>query len=143
MIIRNPFQGNKLSNRTLFIAILLFLFINIACAQDIEFVKFNNLGWNFIHKLQIIEDKTLIIDQLLPDGQAKLMEEARNLQNLTRKLMSIFVNNAYLASCTDASEALINFIQASIKVNRHVRQDCEDYSSIKEACLISLRSVTS
>jgi hypothetical protein len=143
MIIRYPFQGNKLINRTLFIPILLFLIINIACAQDIEFVKYNNLSWDFIHKLQIIENKTSIIDQLSPDEQAKLIEEARNLQDLSRKLMSKFENNADLASCTDASEALINFIQATIKVNKHARQDWEDYSSNKEACLISLRSVTS
>ncbi|GDX39258.1 hypothetical protein LBMAG20_14730 [Methylocystaceae bacterium] len=72
-----------------------------------------------------------------------MIEEARNLQDLSRKYISKFENNADLASCTDASEALINFIQASIKVIRHARQDWEDYSSNKGACLISLRSVTS
>ena len=93
---------------------------------------------SFKRKLQILENKTNIIDNLSPAAQMNLIAEAQTLHDLSMSLSTGSQSAEGLAACIDASEALINFIKAEIAVNRHVKQDWEDYTQNKLACFSAL-----
>lgn len=115
------------------------LLMNQACAENMHSNRNNNTVKGFIQKLLIIESKTSAIDNLSSREQTALINEARSLRELSTNLPTSSGNNTDLSVCVDASEALINFIQASVKINRYARQDWEDYKINRNNCLASIK----
>lgn len=121
------------------LSLFLIILVNISYAQNTNSIRNNNTVRNFIQKLMIIEKKTSIMDNLSISEQSSLIIETKSLRGLLSRLSSSADNKNDISACTDAVEALVNFIQASIKVNRHARQDWEDYTNNKNACFALLK----